>query len=466
MIDPHAVTYENGQYFEIFNKSSSALNISGTKLRTQNSSGTWAELTIPLPPVILQQGDYYVVARNSNSSLNGGFDADIEFSSMVLERTSGSIQIVSPDSTTIIDSVTWDSSWPMPTGVSQGFSMTFSIYALQQTNPASMNDNPIYWCHAQSQWTSGSDYGSPGSVNQTCEVDDCAIVRPVFTTAVASYQTEDIFGQAYEHPITTYMDTPSNIIAQLGFGPQGTIPDDRVWTWFPTTYDPGFPPGQIIEEFVGKILAPNSPGTYDYAYRMSLDGGLSWKLCDRDGGEYTSAQAGLLTVNPTTLFFSEYIEGSSNNKALEIFNPFQSTVSLDTCRIRIYYNGNPSPGTTINLTGFSIPSRDVFVVCNSSAASEILSVCDLQNTSVNFNGDDAVELNCDSNPVDIIGKIGEDPGTEWGTGNQSTADNTLVRKCNISSGDSNGSDSFDPAAQWDGYPIDTFTYLNSHTTCY
>ena len=64
----------------------------------------------------------------------------------------------------------------------------------------------------------------------------------------------------------------------------------------------------------------------------------------------------------------------------------------------------------------------------------------------------------------MIGQIGFDPGTEWGTGLTSTADNTLRRKATVSGGDTNGSDVFDPAIEWDGFATDTFDGLGSHTT--
>ena len=53
--------------------------------------------------------------------------------------------------------------------------------------------------------------------------------------------------------------------------------------------------------------------------------------------------------------------------------------------------------------------------------------------------------------LDSIGQVGVDPGTEWGTGLTSTADNTLRRKATVTAGDPNGADAFDPAAEWDGF---------------
>ena len=47
-------------------------------------------------------------------------------------------------------------------------------------------------------------------------------------------------------------------------------------------------------------------------------------------------------ATPTDLFFSEYIEGSSNNKALEIFNGTGAPVNLATggYTVQMYFNGS------------------------------------------------------------------------------------------------------------------------------
>ena len=165
----------------------------------------------------------------------------------------------------------------------------------------------------------------------------------------------------------------------------------------------------------------------------------------------------------TELFFSEYIEGSSNNKALEIFNGTGATVNLATggYNIQMYFNGSASAGLTINLTG-SVADEDVYVVAHSSANATILAQADQTNGSGWFNGDDAVVFRKGTVIIDVIGQIGFDPGTEWGTGLTSTADNTLRRKASVLVGDANGSDAFDPALQWDGFATNNFDGLGSH----
>ena len=170
---------------------------------------------------------------------------------------------------------------------------------------------------------------------------------------------------------------------------------------------------------------------------------------------------------PTELFFSEYIEGSSNNKALEIYNGTGAAIDLaaNGYNIQMHFNGNPVATLTINLTG-SVANGDVYVVAQSSASATILAQADQTNGSGWFNGDDAVVLRKGTTVIDVIGQIGSDPGTEWGTGLTSTADNTLRRKLTIETGDTNGSDAFDPSVEWDGFATDTFGGLGCYSgTC-
>jgi predicted extracellular nuclease len=166
----------------------------------------------------------------------------------------------------------------------------------------------------------------------------------------------------------------------------------------------------------------------------------------------------------TDLFFSEYIEGSSNNKALELFNGTGAAIDLAAggYSVQMFFNGSATAGLTINLTG-TVANGDVFVLAQSSASATILAAADQTNGAGWFNGDDAVVLRKGTTVLDVIGQIGFDPGTEWGTGLTSTADNTLRRKGTVAAGDLNGSDVFDPAIEWDGFATDTFDGLGAHT---
>ena len=158
------------------------------------------------------------------------------------------------------------------------------------------------------------------------------------------------------------------------------------------------------------------------------------------------------------LFFSEYVEGSSNNKAVEIYNGTGAPVDLSAYSVKIAFNGATTFTSSIPLTG-TLAAGDVFVVANSSASTAVTDQADLKSGSLTFNGDDAVVLFKGTSQVDVIGQIGFDPGSEWGTGNASTADNTLRRKTSVTAGDPDGTDAFDPSVQWNGFATDTFDGL-------
>lgn len=166
---------------------------------------------------------------------------------------------------------------------------------------------------------------------------------------------------------------------------------------------------------------------------------------------------------PTELFFSEYIKGSSNNKALEIYNGTGAVVNLASggYNLQMYNNGSSSASVSFNLTGV-VTDGDVYVVAHASANPTILAQADQTNGAGWYNGNDAVVLRKGTTIVDVIGQIGFNPGTEWGSGLVSTADNTLRRKDTICAGDPVGSDAFDPSLEWDGFANNTFDGLGAH----
>ncbi|MEJ2416457.1 MAG: ExeM/NucH family extracellular endonuclease [Exilibacterium sp.] len=160
------------------------------------------------------------------------------------------------------------------------------------------------------------------------------------------------------------------------------------------------------------------------------------------------------------LYFSEYIEGSSYNKALEIYNGTDTDIDLSAYSVAIYFNGSTTAGNSISLNG-TLAAGDVFVLAHTSADTEMLTVADQTSGRVSFNGDDAVALVKTENgaAVDVIGQIGVDPGSEWGSGDTGTQNNTLRRLESLSDGRTNGTDEFDPIQEWQGFSQDTFDGL-------
>ena len=93
------------------------------------------------------------------------------------------------------------------------------------------------------------------------------------------------------------------------------------------------------------------------------------------------------------LFISEYIEGSSNNKAIEIYNGTGAPIDLSAAgyNIQMYFNGSSSPGLTISLNGTITPG-DVFVLAQTTANPAIIAQADQLSSAGWYNGNDAVVL--------------------------------------------------------------------------
>jgi predicted extracellular nuclease len=193
-------------------------------------------------------------------------------------------------------------------------------------------------------------------------------------------------------------------------------------------------------------------------------------------------------VDCNDLFFSEYIEGWSQNKAIEVYNPTNATVDLSDYRIERYSNGatNSSAGGITTLSGM-LASGDAFVLTNGESDTTstfgfcdpiLLAMADFAEpngsypTPMHMNGNDAMVLTKNGVIIDVIGKVGEDPssgawtadaasgftlGTWW------TANHTLIRKSTVLKGDNNGLDLFDPSAEWDSLPAPNWSNLGSHT---
>ena len=174
------------------------------------------------------------------------------------------------------------------------------------------------------------------------------------------------------------------------------------------------------------------------------------------------------------LFFSEYAEGSSNNKYLEIYNGTSTSISLDNYAFPSVTNAPSVPGTheywNTFPAGDSIAAGDVYIIAHSSADSVILASADHTHQYLS-NGNDGYALvsgpETNYTIIDFIGDFNGDPGAGWDVAGVSngTKDHTLVRKVSVCSGDTSwvnsaGTDSLN--SQWIVLPQNDWTYIGSH----
>lgn len=124
-------------------------------------------------------------------------------------------------------------------------------------------------------------------------------------------------------------------------------------------------------------------------------------------------------ADPATdgLLISEYVEGSSFNKAVEIYNGTGGPVDLDGLELRLYSNGRPLADGPTASHAFSgtVADGEVYVLTHPSFDVEGLGLegtVDATSGAVNFNGNDALTL-VDTGTgsdvvVDSVGQVGDD----------------------------------------------------------
>ena len=186
------------------------------------------------------------------------------------------------------------------------------------------------------------------------------------------------------------------------------------------------------------------------------------------------------------LFFSEYAEGSSNNKYFEIYNPTNDTISLINYAFGRVNNNPTTVGVYEYWVNFDSSSvifpNDVFLVAHQSSDSVILAEADMFYGSLS-NGDDGMALICGSEPstpispdsgsyivLDWIGDWNGDPGQGWNVAgvNSATRDHTLIRKCPVIQGDTSWSNSAGISSvfsQWIVLPQNDWSNIGFHNVC-
>lgn len=155
------------------------------------------------------------------------------------------------------------------------------------------------------------------------------------------------------------------------------------------------------------------------------------------------------------LFFSEYIEGSSSNKAVEIYNPSNDSISLADYQFKLYSNGSATATLSYQLTG-NIAANDVVVIASSRANDAIKAVADQLSGSINFNGDDYLELTKGDAVIDAVGPYSN--RVNW------AKDVTLVRKASVTQGNPVRKGNYDVSQEWTVKGKDDFSFLGQHNS--
>ena len=204
---------------------------------------------------------------------------------------------------------------------------------------------------------------------------------------------------------------------------------------------------------------------------------ISFVSCS-DGGDDSSNNGGNSNNEVVNLYFSEYAEGSSNNKYVEIYNASSMSVDLSNYQIKGTNNGTAwgdNGERELSLTG-TLASNSVYIISTDAADQSILNKADLSlpyESPVHYNGNDAIGIfGKDSSGsftvvLDVIGVESSDPGPAgWNVAGVSgaTKDHTLVRKASVTKGNTNWENSAGTSSsdsEWEVKDIDDWTSLGS-----
>lgn len=266
------------------------------------------------------------------------------------------------------------------------------------------------------------------------------------TTATLTFDHAHKFAGTPSEELTLWItETNTEVWKQLAIDKYGTNND---YNFVTATIDLSAYAGKTIKFAFKYISTTSAAGTWEIKNVKVIANG-------EGGGTVTpepDPEPGTETGN-ADLFISEYAEGSSFNKYIEIYNPTNEDVDLSNYKLAMHnYSGSAEGGNDgglkeVALTG-TLKAKGVIVYKNSKAEKYTGTAEAISDDVINFNGNDPVILYKGDNIIDYFGV----DNTGFGV------DKTFRRKATVTG----PSVTYDPT-QWDEYPKDTIDGLGMHT---
>ena len=439
----------NNKALEIYNPTTQTINLLGYKVQLYTNGSATVNTTFNLNATIAAGGTYVIANNQSDSLLK--LKADTVSG---VTNFNGNDAVALVNGSTIIDVIgvigidPGNQGWPVGTGAT----INYTLIRNDTVQRGNVN------------WQAGAEWSVlPLDSNQLRQHTGPTVLAPcapptVDTMVAFSTIAYSFTGVNGNFNLNLSVSTPHtdsfSVEVQVQTGLAAWINNFTTQTvTFPTGVNNRSVPVTITNDTTGGL-----GHTLTFVLRNSF-GGLDLGA----DSVFTLTLSAPVVLPPdtcATLFFSEYVEGSSNNKALEIYNPTANSVDLTGYKLQMYSNGGTTPSNTFNLPG-SIAAGDVYVIVNSQASDTVMkSAADTLSGFPNFTGNDAVALLYYSDTLDVIGVIGESPASgNWPVGSGNTTNHTLVRDASVKKGTKDWAVS---ATLWTVYGTDT-AQLGSHT---
>ncbi len=288
---------DNGEWVEIYNTTDKTFDLGGCSLKDKDTDNHLITGSLLIGP-----GKHLVLARSKDAVANHGLPYDYVYGTgYSLSNTDDEVILVC--NAVEIDRVDFVALW-----VSEGVSVQLDPGLYDGVK----NDGFESWCFSTATYGTAAKKGTPQAVNTACKkVGWCRYQFPT-DLQVAPSAKATLYGRVFVDGITNKTQGPdadATLTAAAGYGPDASKPlGNGTWKWTAAAVNPAWDdvtwnePGN--DEYMVEITAPTAVGSYDLAFRFSLDGGLTWTYCDKaagvgaDGSEngYQFENAGTMTV--------------------------------------------------------------------------------------------------------------------------------------------------------------------------
>ncbi len=200
--NPAAVNDNMGEWFELYNAGTTAVDINGWKLDDDATLTGDHTISATGGTLVIAAKGYLVLGVNSNSSTNGGVTVDYQYSNFFLGNSSDKIILLNA-SNVVQDRVEYDNGATFPDANGASAALKFERGKSPLDNSVGAN-----WCVSTATYGSG-DKGTPGAENSDCRI------LPAFTGEIWQIQGS---GASSPYVRSSKVTTNDNIVTAVGAG--------------------------------------------------------------------------------------------------------------------------------------------------------------------------------------------------------------------------------------------------------
>jgi hypothetical protein len=155
LLNPDSSSDLKGEWFEIFNSGTTAVDMTGWTLQDGSGSSLGVHyISATYGTIVIQPGQYLVLGQIKDTTVNGGVTLDYVYGTGFFMANDEDEIILKDDKGEVVDAVGYNTSngWSIPTGAS-----------LSLKDVALDNNDPKSWCVETGAWSgSAGDKGTPG----------------------------------------------------------------------------------------------------------------------------------------------------------------------------------------------------------------------------------------------------------------------------------------------------------------